>query len=400
MHMDEMLAYINEYKRLHGYDGGDKIAQHIMALDRDGTLGADERERMVAVYRTLNIIRKNGAAALGLALRENAPLTLGGLMDAAKAFERRKGRGESSVDVSVDDARGRFEKSAKGGIRAILGASGEKGTTYPDILAEALTDKAAPDNLRELLRGQDVLNQPLEDVIDKAGDMPPFSPDISHAAQSVRVLSEASPTLIHYLMGQGIPVTQGNLNAARRLSRSETALADALNEALPEKGANDWKAALPDSSLAPLREGATQDALMNGLWEALDAALPTERVQAAKGLAELQSGLSGEQGEGDIDFPILINGQAATFRVYMLNERAVASGEASAFFSLDAPSLGRVQGYFNIADGNIDIRFSAAADALERLERGQGVLMAMLLDAGVGVGELVFETGEAAYGTG
>jgi hypothetical protein len=108
MHVDDMLNYIRKYDEVHGYDNNDKLAQHIMEMDRENTLTQEERAAMVAIYRMLNVIQKNGGAALGAVLKQDTPLTLQNLMDAAKIFDSNR-HIHGALDTKVDDNLGKLE---------------------------------------------------------------------------------------------------------------------------------------------------------------------------------------------------------------------------------------------------------------------------------------------------
>jgi len=428
MHMDDMLAYIRKYEQVHGHSGGDKIAQHILEMDKNGTLDSKERAGMIAVYRMLNVIQKNGAAALGLALKQDSTLTLGSLMEAAKYYDKSK-RGEGGLDVSINDSYGHLEAVLRPpeSIRATLEASIQDSiqasvqapsqTTsqdsaqigYNDLLADALTDKATPEILQELITNPDTLDKPVEDLLrDELSEAPSFKPDTSQAAQAVRILAQASPALVAFMQSNGIPVTPSTLQAVRRASRSDTALEDSLNKLIEEtigdideNGENvdsaesaNWTEALMDSSLEAFQRGERPREIMERLWFALNDSLPTPTLQQTRELIEMQYGHEDE----DLEIPIMLNGKVSTLKLFVLNEQAVADGQARTYLSISTDSMGKVEGYFTITEGRVQLQFAVNdPEAQAHLEANSGQLAALLQEIGFEIDGLSFSSGSDSF---
>jgi len=400
MHMDDMLSYIRKYEQVHGHSGGDKIAQHILEMDKAGTLDSKERAGMIAVYRMLNVIQKNGAAALGFALKQDSSMTLGNLMEAAKYFDKNK-RGDAGLDVSVNDSYGQLEAVLRPpeSIRASLQASKSITPEYNDLLADALTDKALPENLQNLMANPEMLDKPVEDLLrDELADAPSFKPDMSQAAQAVRILAQASPALVTFMQSNGIPVTPSTLRAVRNASRSDNALEDSLNKLMEETigdvGENigatdsaDWTDALMDSSLDAFQRGERPREIMERLWFALNNSLPTPAVQETRGLIEMQYGHENEE----LEIPIMLNGKVSTLKLFVLNEQAVADGQARTYLSLSTASMGKVEGFFTIAEGRVQLQFAVTdPEARAHLEANSGQLAALLQEIGYEIEGLQF----------
>jgi hypothetical protein len=337
-------------------------------MDRSKTLSQQERAGMIAVYRMLNLIQKNGAAALGLALKQDAPLTLGSLMEAAKFYDGKKNY-ES------------ITRPPESSIRA--------GLSYNDLLADAVTDKASPAVLQEWLEDD---GRPLEDLLhQKAAES--FKPDAGQAAQAVKQFTDIPPTLIAMLQSSGILPTPTSIRDMRRTK--ESAMIESLSKAVAElKANNPGLSALLDSDfgiealLDRVFGGDSQKEITRELWEALSETEPTEAVRDAQGILAAQYALEEDEA---LSLPVMMNGQFASLKVYTLNEDAVAAGNARTFLTLATGALGNVQSYFTMQEGGVRLQFTVDSPAARlRLEAQRGLLSALLEEAGFELTELSF----------
>ena len=350
MHMDEVLTYIRKFEDKRGFSGRDKIAQYILEMDRSKVLTPEERTGMIDVYRMLNLIQKNGAAALGLALKKDVPLTLGGLMEAAKYYDRHK--------QEMNEA---------------MAKQPEAPATYTDLLADAVTDKGSPSVLKEWLPE----DKPLEDALQQAIKASSFEPDVEQATQAIKQFTEAPPALIIMLQNAGILPTPDNIKAARK--QSENSLIEALKDA-----------EFDENLLELLAGGADRKDAIGKLRDALEDALPTEAVREAKSLLDVRYAMADDD-ENAFEIPVPLNGKFSTLRLYTLNEEAVTDGTARTFLSLNTDSLGNVQSLFAMEDGKINLQFAVDGPmARIQLEANQDILVEMLQEAGYDIGKLTF----------
>ena len=121
MHVDEVLSYIDKFNNVYGDNLSDKIAKFILQMDDNKTLSPKERESMIAVYRLLNLAKRDESVAIGIALKSESQLTLGNLMEASKYYGRTAARRED-VNIQIDDNFGTLEKleTPQNNIRQIL----------------------------------------------------------------------------------------------------------------------------------------------------------------------------------------------------------------------------------------------------------------------------------------
>ena len=396
MHVDEMLSYIREYEKINGYNGNDKIAQYILEMDKNKSLTSQERSGMIAVYRMFNLIQKNGAAALGLALKQDTPLTLGGLMEAAKFYDRGKHL-NGALDALVDDNFGLLEsvnRSAESIRSAISQATSF--LSYTDVLTDTLVDNATPNNLQKWLKNTD---KALEDVLHQT-DSDTFKPDVQQASKAIQQFMEAPPALIAMLQNSGVIPTPNNLKAARKISEdtfteSLSELLNDIDEVNLDELASAGLSSLKSKDIQELYENKetrtqSRSQMLNKIWHALENAVPTDAVREAQGLIEAEYALSNAN-EDLTDIPLVLNGRFASLKMYALNEEAILDGSARTFLSITTGALGNVQSYFTLEDGKVNLQFAAASPASrDKLEASLDLLTSLLNEAGYEIGNISF----------
>jgi hypothetical protein len=404
MHADEVLKYIRQFNRELGEGGSEAIAKHIVEMDKENTLDADTREKMIAVYRMLHVIQKDGAAALGLAAKQDANLTLGGLMELAK-YLRNSRKASSVMDISSGE--GYLERLTRPAesIRAILEREPSPAPGLTELIAENFAKTAEPARLRDWLEG-DATGTPVEELAREAAEEAERTSseelnertarqakpiDVSAealqvAVEQVHFFASSLPALIQYLQSRNIPATGGNLRALSKLAGRSTAMSEALDE-LEDSG----ELPLEDTSLEALRSGEAPESLMARAWAELESRLPTPPVTAAKEIVAMQNGLNGE---GGFSVPIRVNGRVSKLSLYVLNERALHEDGARVFMSLETSNLGTVQGYFSINGGVMDLRINARDGKAGAVLEGQlDTLKAALNESGITLSGVSFTTG-------
>lgn len=384
MHMDEMISYIRKFEDLHGYSGRDKIAQHILEMDKSQTLTPEERSGMIAIYRMLNLIHKNGSAALGVALKQDAPLTLGSLMEASKFYDGKKNVGGYAGDSFKHIA------NPPESIRATLSKAVSMNLTapmsYADLLADDVIDKASPDTLKKWMPEEKV-QAALEDLLQETPKPPAFVPNQDLASQAVKQFTDTPAPFIAMLQKAGVLPTPNNIKAARTIK--EGSLTETLKEAISE-----FKANLFDFDMLQerLMQGEGQEEVIQNIWDSFGDALPTTAIRDAQMALAVHHALSNNgNSDSDIEIPIELNGRLASLKMYTLNESAVASGDARTFISLTTEGLGTVQSYFSIDGGKVNLRFAIDSQASRlKLENNYNMLAALLAEAGFEIGSLSF----------
>ncbi|MCL2840151.1 MAG: DUF6240 domain-containing protein [Defluviitaleaceae bacterium] len=380
MHADQVLAYIKQFNIDIGESGEDKISRHIMDMDNEGILDPEVRKSMIAIYRMLNVIRRDGAAALGLAMQmedlKSSPMTLGDLLNLAQ---------KPKTNVNMTDDYGHLENLTrpKDSIRAVL--SNTVPPTYGEIITENFIEAATPSNLENMLTSS--LGEAIEDLAMSVYEVPEKTPQSATAQAQIQTFVSANPEIINQLQKHNIIATPGNIRAFEKLSTSRRALADELEDISTRDSSEDVTHALPDSSLAELREGKSPEQIISKILFALG---DTHRSGISSMLA-VTHGLN-SNGENGFQIPIKLGDKVANLSLYVLNEGALASNGAKVLMSLDTESLGVVNTYFTINGHSVDVTISAETrEAADTLALQQAYLETFMTEAGASIGELTFK---------
>jgi hypothetical protein len=358
MPADDVLSYIKSFELHHGISAQGKIAEHIAALDAENALEPATREAMVAVYRVLNAIRRDGASALGLAAQmegvKAAPLTLGDMLNLAQ---------KKQVDATpTGEMEAMTAMAAKPeSLRNIL----SQAAAYPELLADKIIDATHPSELRKMLEAPAT---PLEDAV-AAAQRNAVKPPPS-AQSEIATFAAANPEIINAMRQQGVATTAGNIEAWENENPAET-LAEIFDE-------------LPDTSLADLQNGEDPAEILARLFASAQSA-------PAKHQLAISHGKSGDYSRG-FEVPIKIAGGIANLQVYVANEKAITDGDARILLAITLPALGAVAAYFTVEDDRANIEITALPHAVAALQGHTQALQAFLAEAGAQLGELTFKT--------
>ena len=430
MNLEQVVDYVEAYKNNARPVTEETISNYIENIGNDTDLSNQGRQTLLDFHKAVNFIREQGLEILVNFPENNAELTLADIIENFAApsnvapqvqmsipdlfiapKERERGMPNlrqasvsnpepeplnitqdlKPVPITPED---RLSNNETGGRPA---NSYAPPSSYNEMLAENLTNKAAPDNILKWIN-EDSLNKPLEDLLNQQG-LRDIEMSIQQAALAVRQFSDTSPAIIAMLQNSGLIPTPNTLRAARRMSDNDNALADALNDVLDEltetEGGRSIHESAPKANF--LEEGAeNRREMFKRLWLAVNDCVPTEKALDARDMMAVHYALNFE--DGVMDMPVLINGRFTSLKVYTLNEDSVAAGNARTFLSLTTEGLGNVQSYFQMEDAGISLVFTADNPAARaRLEANKDLLEGLIAEAGYEVSGLsfIYKTNEA-----
>ena len=107
--IDDVIEYINVFDEVLGKDNKEAFSQFILELDEKGVLNHEEKEGLIAIYRMLHVIEKSNGKVIGWLMKNDIPLTLNNLLEAAKYLARTRGI-KHNMDIFIDDEFGFSEK--------------------------------------------------------------------------------------------------------------------------------------------------------------------------------------------------------------------------------------------------------------------------------------------------
>ena len=391
MHADQVLAYIKKFNLTMGED---KLSQYIMQMDDAEDIEPETRKSMIAMYRMLNIIRRDGAAALGLAAEMEglraAPMTLGDLLNLAQT---------KKIDMHAHDAMSDLESLTRptDSIRGILEGTTPTPTVYGDILADSLIDMASPETLQKLLNDPDAMKQALEELVQQqnpsAGTNAKTMAHIQSQVQAqIQAFVSANPEAVHFLQSRGIATTPGNIRAFERLSHSRRALADVLEEWEGYDSEDSASDTLPTTSLDELKSGKSPGQILANIVSSLsDRTSPSQgRKNSLESLLAVTHGLNADSRQG-FQLPIKVGNRVSNLSLHVLNKHALTQDGARILMSLDTSRLGTVNAYFTLHGGVIDVTVSAPSrEAVALLHNNQRELESLLQATGIAIGDVSF----------
>ena len=377
MHVDQVLAYIGKFNKGKGFDNKSKIASHILEMDESGSIDSETRKSMLAMYRMLGVIRKDGARVLGLAAEMGTSVTLGELMEMSKNFT--KIRAGEAVNIEVTEQVGELDAIIRpeGNIRGDIEA-GTKPPTHMDLVLDKLIDAAAPSELGKML---ETPNQAIEDIAASINTSEKHMEKMMN--EQIQTFLEANPEVVHFLNKKGISATAGHIRALEHLTRSHRALAEELGETDDDA---DVAASIPDAKLDELRKSGPAGVLAK-ILDALGIGNGNRNASRVESLLAVTHGLNGS-GEKGFQMPVMVNGRIANLQLYVLNEKALSQDGAKILLSLDTARLGIVTSYFSITGGFCDIVVTAGTnEAVRALEAAKPRLEKLIGGAGVKLGD-------------
>lgn len=220
MTVDDVLAYIDGFGDVYGYNNADVLAEQIHALDKAKTLDSETRKAIIAIYKTLRFIDNNNGAGIGAAVASGGSVTLGRLMDMASGFKK-------PINTLIgEDREQRRRTGAAAKLRSILDNVKPKdsdGDFYGKKLVQSLTINAAPEALAEVFKNNDnSYETELETLAEKLADYSlennnrRFDEAVKQASDDAAALENIKAAAVKELFDSGIPAIVPNILAYGR----------------------------------------------------------------------------------------------------------------------------------------------------------------------------------------
>ncbi len=253
MHVDEVQAYIDKFNDVLGDGLKDKVAGFIAQMDQEGQIDPQTRDGMIAVYRMLNQIQRNGSVAIALSL-SGGP-TMGNLMEHAKNYTqmRRAGADAALTDVTVHDA-----------------------TTETRTIA-------GENNIRRILENarsnaiQNLSNEQYTDISDRLQRL-----DMAETADNILQIAETEDT-------SDIEMMRGIYHGSRLDSATEHSDPDALRRVLTDHAVTAGDAQISAFAQMTIEEfsAAIRNADIEQTTEAVERRMDTNMREAMKQIEDM-----------------------------------------------------------------------------------------------------------------
>ncbi len=425
MHVNRVIEYIDDFNEQYGDNLQDKIPEFIAEMDKDKTLTEDERNSVIAIYRMLSGIQKDGAASIGVAFKNNADLTLGSLFEASKHFKRKQQK-----NYMLDESFGEIERIIipENNIKNILTKTEKITADYYNLIGKSIYKNAHPANLKKLFNEFrtndellsipiDELSQKLENIsqvqnlenlqnLENNEQMQQTQQQMEQIATQIKNGLNVPEQLIYSMQKNNIPLTILNIGLMKQLSKNPFFVGEAINEL---KHIGNIKDSVLNTSLSKLiDEEKTPDEIIDNVSETLSEALEqTESASLLKQIRLAQNAIKVQkytQKQNSLSFklPIALNDKISNLNMYVLNKDALTSDNAELLISLDMSKLGNVQIYTNTLktgdENTAKLRVVAnTKEALEQLKNNVETLKQYANEAGFNVLDVEFELGGAVF---
>ena len=409
MNIDDVLSYIDNYHEAFGENTLDKLAKAIQQMDERQMLSRDERNAVIAIYRMLNSIQKDGDVAAGMIYQAGHALTLGRLLEAAQYRQSRE-----SFEKTISDKDGLVERPEDDGTRlsadSAVGKNGRR--AYHDLTIRRFAREADYGTLTQwMAETPGYRNMPLETAVSRLRELrgqreATREGTEAHEAEvfqrRLNALDETAATTIRWMQENRIPMTMAHMETAQAYLREPQGMAKALNrvrdslaEVKREIGANGKSAfnledVILDCSLTSLeqKDGMSAGAVLDAVQAELDTMLTCADMAGLEDIAPVQAArraaaLLRSSGGPIQRMPVLFNDRIAELSFYMVNENLHDGSDANLFITLDAGVLGHVEILLKTEGDEAQAMISADNQAgLAALQASQDHLIQMIQESG------------------
>lgn len=422
MHLDEIIQYINRFNDTYGVSDTDRIAAYIAQMDKERILSPNERERLVAFYRVLNQVSKDGSAALGIMYKNDSPLTLGNMLTASAFYQGTKnGKSSSFVSLNTDSP----SELGVGRIRAALevaepAASMEAGTlsrsedassnppqaTLDSLLASKLSRRLPPGELSAFLNNPATQeSQNLEEMMEHFST-PPEEQEVASGEFSAQTrfaeIFNTPAKAIHWLSSRGLEPTPTLMAGASALLADQFFIGrefDKLRKRLAQEHPETTLYSLEDNSAARLEalrtfvEELDADNISTYSSEAAEEAVrPFAELAHLYGSLRIKNASSSLQGGSDYSFPVKLNGRIGSLNMFVVNPAgAYRAEETRAIIALATSGLGDVSTQVTLDGEDLSLHVGASSpEGLAKLKARASQLSEAVAEAGFNLTHLTF----------
>jgi hypothetical protein len=434
--IDEVINYMNGFDKLLGEDLTDKIASYIYEMDQTGELASSERETMIGIYRMLYTVEKTQGRATGFLYKNDMPLTLGNLMQAAKYYDRTAAK-QSDIDVNIDDAFGTLEelvipektiKAQLGTLQASTGQNTQNNQAqlstveYEQNIIDKFIEKASPDVISKIVKQYpDLETMPLETLLKTMETVQEYNtdkaqgPEAKTATQTQEFvknlgkLASVEPTTLLWMKNNQIPLTVSNIETIQNFMKDAFYFGeqmDHFSKQVKEKlgKAEGLKNAITKTDLSELKAGKSVTEVLEDLEKEVSAVkreaidLPEQQRQSLWKQADnlekaIQLQKQVQKDETLYQIPIQLSSGLANMNLYVMNNKEgdgkLSEKDMKVFLSMKTETLGTVQIYMKLTDKNVSFQINTdQADATRFLQANQMALQANIEKLGYMVGRM------------
>ncbi|MCL2415231.1 MAG: DUF6240 domain-containing protein [Defluviitaleaceae bacterium] len=366
MHMDEILAYIDNFNEEFGSSDNENLFKNILDLDKTGELTPETRQQMMDIYRMLNRIGRNNGAGIGMVLNAKIELTLKNLMDFSNTATPRNTK---NFTVSDDEYYARhlissFISAAKPKPLAAFVENNNNNFTEP--LEESVT------KIQELQISENLENIDTENI-----------KKLENLEKEIRQLNQLPINQIKFLQERGLPLSLDNFRLLKSYMRnSGKSNVSGIFEVLSDSGESETaeiSQMIQDCNLDEfIKENKTPEQISEEMIDNVEGML--DKSQNAEHITKLDILLQNLkfrlnlQSSGyDHSFPVKLNNRLTDVNMYVINKDFDKSDSANVYISLNT-ALGEVLAGLTIEDNAIKLNLAAQPNVIAFFENNQEYL--------------------------
>ncbi len=333
MHVDELIEYIGTFGEQYGEDSSDKVARVIAEMEQRNELDQDSKDSLVAIYRMLSQIRKDGGAAIGLVLKSDMPVTLNNLFEASKHLQKTKGS-NSRFDLRIDEQFGYLEDIKKSDIRENIERISNK-----TALINNEIDKVIDISERLRFDIREYVDMPLSEAVEQLEkrmaegnfDHKGQERTVAEFTQRLKQISNYPPEVIQRLNPKGT-FTLGNLLGIKKWAEDSPSLD--VENVLSELSDGKEPEAIYQEMLGELSERMSE----------VDFRVSDNVVTNLDYVKGLFKSVNESRNKDDFTLPIRLKSGLTTLKMFVLNKKS----DPSVFLTLDTKKSGNVSIFFQV----------------------------------------------------
>ncbi|WP_070000656.1 DUF6240 domain-containing protein [Cellulosilyticum sp. I15G10I2] len=368
------------------------IAETIVALQEKGIISSEQKDALIGFYRIMQAVNNNREEVVGYLFKNNLPLTVEKLQEAAKYIGE-----DGIIEAAIDDGFGEIKelKVMSQTAKMILEESKEqihKGIDIVQMLEQMelpITDK----NIEKLKKINALLYPLIKETFKKElGKFEGMETLPKSFLEKLEVIKKVDPQVVSYMLRLGISPTVSNIYWADRLFKSPDTYKELLKEGeLIQEN-------LPKSLEAFEEELEHQE---EQATKSKEAALEKGNILAYRTYKQieevihLQKELS--QKDGVYQMPFMIQGEEKMVHLYFNkkpNKQLGTDASTTAVMTYDTKNLGTITAYINFKEEDISYKVQGETEEITKKLQANNSFLDQLLGQ---IGYLVKYSEYASY---
>ena len=420
--IDELLSVVAAFESENQQTETSKISELIVGLDDAKALTNEERQGLMAIYRTMDTVTRSQGAATGFMVKNDMNLTLNNLFEAAK-YIRKTGQVSAAIQVDINDNFGLLEEVTNKAstlheqVQMANGSSAVEESQGLELVRRELMDLRITSFIQSLSAqayrsvvstdSVEAVNAlPLEELTALMDAQSKGEESTQVNADKYLTFLKENPEFLRTMIDQKIPLTFENFSKSIAMNQDSFLMMHEMESLLDKVQSPELRAQMIEK-LAQVG----QDILGSKVpYEALEEVI--EEVQQSirdgaedepasvyKSSAALKASVNHTQmiqvSEDYYQIPVFMNDQVSQLNLYIMNqEKTVNSqGESKILMSFEAGNLGKVQALMTLDGNNAALQVqSSFPEDKAILQRYEAAFTEVIGQSNYNLGHVSYET--------